>query len=151
MEYLNMPCSALKTRLSGISNYKNYFPDMYQVGRPLVLRGFGKCFLRVPQAVGLYCSYTAAPASKGNFQKIYYKTFGTSGRPTWYNNVYLSHSLSPSVLVFRVCEIETWCPVEQDQGRESNADDGLVYWYEICWAGRKSQVRQCWVFCSADS
>ena len=57
---------------------------IYQVGWPLVLRGFIKCFLRVPQAVGLYCSYTAAPASKGNFHKIYYKTFGTSGRPTWY-------------------------------------------------------------------
>ena len=57
---------------------------MYQVGRPLVPGGFVKCFLRVPQAVGLYCSYTAAPPSKGNFQKIYYKTYGTSGRPTWY-------------------------------------------------------------------
>ena len=42
-------------------------------------------FLRVPQAVGLYCSCHAAQASKGNFKKIYYKTFGTSGRPTQYN------------------------------------------------------------------
>ena len=27
--------------------------NLYQVGRPLVPRGFVKCFLRVPQAVGL--------------------------------------------------------------------------------------------------
>ena len=38
---------------------------LYQVGRPLVPRGFVKCFPRVHQAVGLYCSYTAIPASKG--------------------------------------------------------------------------------------
>ena len=56
---------------------------IYQVGRPLVRRGFVRCFLRVPQAVGLYCSCHAAPANKGNFHKTYYKTFGTSGRPTW--------------------------------------------------------------------
>ena len=29
--------------------------------------GFVNCFLRVPQAVGLYCSCHAAQASKGNF------------------------------------------------------------------------------------
>ena len=38
-------------------------------------------FLRVPQAVWLYCRYTAAPASKGNFQEIYYKTFGQVAAP----------------------------------------------------------------------
>ena len=32
--------------------------------------GFVKCFLRIPQAVGLHCSCHAAQASKGNFQKI---------------------------------------------------------------------------------
>ena len=32
-----------------------------------------ECFLRVPQAAGLYCSCHAAQASKGNFQKTYYK------------------------------------------------------------------------------
>ena len=65
---------------------------MYQLGRPLVLRSFFKCFLRVPQAVGLYCSCHAALSSKGNFQKTYYKTFGTSGRPTWYNDVFLQEN-----------------------------------------------------------
>ena len=43
------------------------------------------CFLRIPQAIGLYCSCHAALSSKGNYQKTYYKTFGTSGRPTWEN------------------------------------------------------------------
>ena len=43
--------------------------------------GFVTCFLRVSQAVGLYCSCHAAQESKGNFQKTYYKTFGTSCRP----------------------------------------------------------------------
>ena len=38
-------------------------------------KGFVKCFLRVPQAVGLYCSRHAAQASKGNFQKTFNKTF----------------------------------------------------------------------------
>ena len=81
------------------------------MGRPLVLRGFVKCFLRVPQAVGLYCSYTAAPASKGNFQKIiYYKTFGTSGRPTWYSimNVvfYHLHFVPLQVLDANNCDYE---------------------------------------------
>ena len=56
-------------------------PKRYQVGQLLVPRGFVKCFLRVTQAVGLYCSYTAAPASKGNFQKMFYKTFGTWAAP----------------------------------------------------------------------
>ena len=36
------------------------------------------------QAVGLYCSWLAAPASKGNFQKTCYETFGTSGHPSQY-------------------------------------------------------------------
>ena len=36
---------------------------------------FVKCFLRVPQAVELYCSCHAAQANKGNFQKTCYKTF----------------------------------------------------------------------------
>ena len=44
--------------------------------------GFVYFFLRVPQAVGLNCSCHDAQASKGNFNKTYYKTFGTSGRPT---------------------------------------------------------------------
>ena len=62
---------------------------LYQVGRPLVPRGFVRCFLRVPQAVGLYCSCHDAPASEGNFQKTYYKMFQTSGRPTWYQAQFL--------------------------------------------------------------
>ena len=39
-------------------------------------RGFVTCFLRVPQAVGLFCSCNAARASKGNLQKtesLFYK------------------------------------------------------------------------------
>ena len=50
------------------------------------------CFLRIPQAIGLYCSCHAALSSKGNYQKTYYKTFGTSGRPTWYNDVFLQEN-----------------------------------------------------------
>ena len=45
---------------------------------------FEKCFLRVPPAVGLYCSCHAAQASKGNLQKTYNKTFSTSYRPRLY-------------------------------------------------------------------
>ena len=37
--------------------------------------GFVKCFLRVPQ---LLCSFPAAQASKGNSQKIVYKTCETT-------------------------------------------------------------------------
>ena len=42
----------------------------YRVGRPLVPRGFVKGFLRVPQAVGLYFSYTAAQQARGTFRKF---------------------------------------------------------------------------------
>ena len=38
------------------------------------VQGFKKCFPRVPQAVGLYCSCCAAQASRGNFQKTLSKT-----------------------------------------------------------------------------
>ena len=48
-------------------------------------KGFVKYFLRVPQAVGLYCSCHAAQESKGNLQKTYYKTFVTSCLPRLYN------------------------------------------------------------------
>ena len=44
-------------------------------------QGFVKCFLKVPQAVGLYCSCHAAQASKANLQKTYNNTFSTSNRP----------------------------------------------------------------------
>ena len=43
---------------------------------------FVNYFLRVPQAVGLYINCHAAQSSKGNLNKTYYKTFGTSSRPT---------------------------------------------------------------------
>ena len=36
-----------------------------------VLYGFVKCFLRVPQAIELYCRCHAAQASKGNFQETF--------------------------------------------------------------------------------
>ena len=61
--------------------------NLYQVGRPLVPRGFVKCFLRVPRLLGCTAATLLPQQSKGNFLKIYYKTFGTSGRPTWYSNV----------------------------------------------------------------
>ena len=44
--------------------------------------GFVKKCLRVPQDVRLYCSCHAAQANMGISWKTYYKTFGTSGRPT---------------------------------------------------------------------
>ena len=43
-------------------------------------------FLEISLAVGLYCSYHAAQASKGNLQKTCYENFGTSGRPTQYDS-----------------------------------------------------------------
>ena len=64
---------------------KNLTSCGYPKNLPLACsEGLVYFFLRVPQAVGLYCSCHAAQASKGNFKKIYYKTFGTSGRPTQY-------------------------------------------------------------------
>ena len=57
----------------------------YLLGRLVTCsEGFVNCFLRVPQAVGLYCSCHAAQASKGNYWKTHYKTRGTSGRPNQY-------------------------------------------------------------------
>ena len=56
--------------------------------------GFVNYFLRVPQAVVLYCSCHAAQLSKGNCQKTFYKTFGKSGRPALYCACKIS-SLSP--------------------------------------------------------
>ena len=50
------------------------------VGRaPICERGLVKCFLRVPQS---YCSFPAAQASKGNSQKIVYKTSSPSNSPS---------------------------------------------------------------------
>ena len=69
-----------------------------QSGAATSSKGFVTCFPRVPQAVGLYCSWHAAQARKGYFQKTYYKTFGISCRPNesapgWENPPLLS--LSP--------------------------------------------------------
>ena len=44
-------------------------------------KGLIKCFLRVPQAVRVYCSCHAAQASEGNFLKTFYKIFGTDCMP----------------------------------------------------------------------
>ena len=52
-----------------------------QPGAVSCRRGFVLCFLRVPQAVRLYCSCHAAQASTGNLQKKNYKTFSTSHHP----------------------------------------------------------------------
>ena len=54
-----------------------------------LFRRFCKKFSKSSQAVGLYCSCHAAQASKGNFQKTCYETFGTSGRPTQYRTIQL--------------------------------------------------------------
>ena len=60
-----------------------FLTDKYVLGGAATYsEGFVNCFLRVPQAVGLYISCHAAQSSKGNLNKTYYKTFGTSGRPT---------------------------------------------------------------------
>ena len=50
----------------------------------VVKSGYLKRFLRVPQAVGLYCSCRAALASKENFQKTSYKTFLQPDSPRLY-------------------------------------------------------------------
>ena len=48
-------------------------------------KGSVECFLRVPQAAGLYCScHAAQAANKGNCQKTLYKTFFTTCRPRLY-------------------------------------------------------------------
>ena len=54
--------------VSPLGKQNNYLVDhskSYELG------GFVECFLRVPH---LYCSFPAAQASKGNSQKIVYKT-----------------------------------------------------------------------------
>ena len=54
---------------------------LLQSGAAGCVKGFVTCFLGVPKAVGLNCSYHAAQVSKGNFQKTCYKTFYTTCRP----------------------------------------------------------------------
>ena len=44
-----------------------------QSGAATCSDGFRKCFLRVPQADGLYCSCHAAQARKENFQNLWNK------------------------------------------------------------------------------
>ena len=50
--------------------------SVYRLGRHVVKR----VLQNVPQTIGLYCSCHAAPASKGYFNKTFYKTFFTTGR-----------------------------------------------------------------------
>ena len=52
-----------------------------QSGSATCSEGFVQCFIRVTQAISLYYSCHAAQASKLNFQKTFYKTFGSSCRP----------------------------------------------------------------------
>ena len=52
---------------------------------------FWKLFSNSSQTVGLYCSCHADQASKDNFQKTCYKTFGTSGHPTQYMPPFLTN------------------------------------------------------------
>ena len=47
-------------------------------------KGFVKCFLRVPQAVGQHCSCHATQECNGDLQKTYIKTVSTSCRPRLY-------------------------------------------------------------------
>ena len=56
----------------------NIYIQYIQSGAAALSKGFVKCFLRVPQVVG------CTAAAMGNFQKTYYKTFGTSCRPRLY-------------------------------------------------------------------
>ena len=55
-----------------------------QSGAATCSEGFVTCFLRVQQAIWLYCSCDAAQERKDNFQKTYYKTFGTNCRKRLY-------------------------------------------------------------------
>ena len=70
-------------------------------------RGLVKCFRRVMQAIGLYCSCRAVQASEGNFQKIFYKTFLQPDAPdctsctfsTFYLPIYrVSHPIVREIL-----------------------------------------------------
>ena len=63
------------------------FCKLVQCGASGCERGFVKCFQRVPQAVGLYCSCRAAKASKGNFQKTFYETLFTNLHPRLYDRL----------------------------------------------------------------
>ena len=49
--------------------------NVVQSGASDCEKGFVNCFLRVLQAVGLYCSCRAAQARKDNFQKTFYQSF----------------------------------------------------------------------------
>ena len=77
--------SSIPTRyccsLCQLSLYMNDYLESgryVQSGAATCSEGFVKCFLKFTQAVGLYCSCNAAQASKGNFQKTFYKTFSTT-------------------------------------------------------------------------
>ena len=69
-------------------------------------KGFVHFFLRVPQAVGLYCSCHAAQASKGNFYKTFYKTFEASGRPIQYAELPINALENLGLVSFhRLCKV----------------------------------------------
>ena len=57
-------------------------------------KGFLKCFLRVPQAVGLYCSFPAAQASVEDFQKHFTRSFSQPDAPRLYFSKTASFSQS---------------------------------------------------------
>ena len=83
---VNVSPSFIRLNQANLWKSSHFLPG----GAATCSEGFVINFLRDPQAVGLYCSCHAAQASKRNSKKTYYKTFGTSGRPTQYERVPLS-------------------------------------------------------------
>ena len=130
----------------------------YSLGRQLVQKVHVKCFLRVPQAVGLYCSCHAAQSSKGNFQKTYYKTFRTSCR--------LSASGTSTYFGRRLIIVTLLATHGVDGGRPvcAHLHDVGVHIAPVGRAAalripsavfikgcKKEQARNCLNFCTADS
>ena len=112
------------------------------VGAATCSKGFVNSFLRVPQAVGLYCSCHAAQASKGNFKKTYYKTFRASGRPTQYSAF---HPVIHMVLKMRIWGIHPACgPLLQlPTAQESPCKSHIITKRNMANEWMKTAVLQC--------
>ena len=61
-------CHFVTHLLNLVSDIKNLISEIKVTDEVYTWRGFVKCFLRVPQAIGLYRSCRAAQA-RGNFRK----------------------------------------------------------------------------------
>ena len=106
----------------------NILPHNLQSGAGTCFEGFVTCFLRVPQAVGLYCSCHGPQASKGTFQTKHYKTFATSCRPRLYLNHRFESKISAQCLELPIglsLKVSPFPPLPAKRNRANHLDLGI--------------------------